>query len=123
MLARCLLISLASGISPRHPGRTWLPWNATRQFIVGERLGGWPMTLRLTRRSVVIGTGAGLLATPYVARGQAALPKVRLTTGFALQGTHSYMLRAQKMGYARELGADLALSRGFVSRPVPAAIP
>jgi NitT/TauT family transport system substrate-binding protein len=101
------------------PGRTCSPWNATRPFVVGERLGGWPMTLRLTRRSVVIGTGAGLLATPYLARGQAALPKVRLTTGFALQGTHSYMLRAQKMGYARELGADLVVSRGFGSGRVP----
>jgi NitT/TauT family transport system substrate-binding protein len=74
---------------------------------------------RLTRRSLMIGGGVGLLAAPYVARGQAALTKVRLTTGFALQGTHSYMLRAQKMGYARELGADLVVSRGFGSGRVP----
>ena len=77
------------------------------------------MTHRLTRRSVVIGAGAGLLAAPYVARGQSALTRVRLTTGFALQGTHSYMLRAQKLGYARELGADLVVSRGFGSGRVP----
>ena len=78
------------------------------------------MTHRLTRRSVVIGAGAGLLAAPYVARGQSALTRVRLTTGFALQGTHSYMLRAQKLGYARELGAPTSwCSRGFGSGRVP----
>jgi len=76
----------------------------------------------LTRRSVMVGAGAGFLAAPYVARGQAALTKVRLTTGFALQGTHSYMLRAQKLGYARELGADLVVSRGFGSGRVPVDI-
>jgi NitT/TauT family transport system substrate-binding protein len=80
------------------------------------------MTLRLTRRSLVMGAGAGFLAAPYVARGQAALTKVRLTTGFALQGNHSYMLRAQKMGYAREGGADLVVSRGFGSGRVPVDI-
>ncbi len=81
------------------------------------------MTTHLTRRSVMVGAGAGLLAAPTVARGQAALTKVRLTTGFALQGTHSYMLRAQqKLGYARELGADLVVSRGFGSGRVPVDI-
>jgi len=74
---------------------------------------------RLTRRSVMIGAGAGLLAMPAIARGQAALTRVRFTSGWALQGGHAYMVYAQKQGYAKAGGADLQVSRGFGSGRVP----
>ena len=80
------------------------------------------MTMRLSRRSVVLGAGAGLLAAPYVARSQAALPQVRFTAGWSFQGGQSYMLYAQQKGYCREAGADLVVSRGFGSGRVPVDI-
>ncbi|MBN9084088.1 MAG: ABC transporter substrate-binding protein [Rhizobiales bacterium] len=79
------------------------------------------MTGLLTRRSALLG-GAGILAAPWVARGQAALPRVRLTTGWSFQGTHSFMLRAVQAGYFKEAGAEVVVSRGFGSGRLPVDI-
>ncbi|MDF2120229.1 ABC transporter substrate-binding protein [Roseiarcaceae bacterium H3SJ34-1] len=77
-------------------------------------------TQLLTRRSAMIGSAA-VIGMPWIARAQ-ALPKVRFTAGWAFQGNQSYMLRAQKMGYFREAGVDVAVSRGFGSGRVPVDI-
>jgi len=50
------------------------------------------------------------------------LPKVRFTAGWSFQGNQSYMLMAQRKGYARDAGADLIVSRGFGSGRVPVDI-
>jgi NitT/TauT family transport system substrate-binding protein len=80
------------------------------------------MPTQMTRRAVLIGTGAALLGAPAVARAQGALPKVRFTAGWAFQGNQSYMLLAQNKGYCRAAGADLVVSRGFGSGRVPVDI-
>ena len=79
------------------------------------------MTPRITRRSVLAG-GAALLAAPSIARGEAALPKVRFTAGWSFSGSQAYMLHCQQKGYAREAGAELIVSRGFGSGRVPVDI-
>ena len=80
----------------------------------------------LTRRGAMIGTaataGASVLGAPFISRAQGALPKVRFTAGWSFQGNQSYMLRAQKAGYFRDAGVDVAVSRGFGSGRLPVDI-
>lgn len=79
------------------------------------------MTTAFTRRSAILG-GAALLAAPSVLRAQSELTKVRFTAGWAFAGGQAYMLLAQKMGYAKEHGVDLVVTRGFGSGRVPVDI-
>jgi len=78
-------------------------------------------TLHLTRRNAMIGSAA-VIAMPWIARAQVALPKVRFTAGWSFQGNQSYMLRAQKAGYFRDAGVDVSVSRGFGSGRIPVDI-
>lgn len=79
------------------------------------------MTSLLTRRGALLG-GAGIIAAPWVARGQETLPKVRFTAGWSFQGGQSYMLRAAHAGYFKDAGVDVSISRGFGSGRLPVDI-
>lgn len=75
----------------------------------------------LTRRSALIGMAA-VLGTPWVAKGQNSLAKIRFTAGWSFTGIHSYMLRAQHSGFFKQEGVDVTVSRGFGSARTPVDI-
>ncbi|MDH7798755.1 MULTISPECIES: ABC transporter substrate-binding protein [unclassified Beijerinckia] len=79
------------------------------------------MTGLLTRRGALLG-GAGMVAAPWIARAQEAVPKVRFTAGWSFQGGQSYMLRASHAGYFKDAGVDVSISRGFGSGRLPVDI-
>ncbi|MBL8837561.1 MAG: ABC transporter substrate-binding protein [Alphaproteobacteria bacterium] len=80
------------------------------------------MTKGLSRRQFATIAGAAMLAAPHVARGQAALARVRFTMDWAFQGPSSYALLGREKGFFREAGIDIQLSRGFGSGRVPVDI-
>jgi len=83
------------------------------------------MTIRQTRRAL-LGAGTGFLvaplAAPRLARGQAALARLKFTLDWALQGPNSYALLGREKGFFRAEGIDVAISRGFGSGRVPVDI-
>src|SRR4051794_229305 len=78
------------------------------------------MATPLTRRSALVGAAA-VLAAPSVGQAQQKTT-VRLTAGWTFQGTHSYMLHAQRAGYFAQAGVNVTVSRGFGSPRVPVDI-
>jgi NitT/TauT family transport system substrate-binding protein len=74
-----------------------------------------------TRRTL-IATGAGLLAVPNLARGQAALTPVRFSLDWAFQGPQSCYLLALDRGFFREEGLAVTIDRGFGSGDVPVKV-
>ncbi|MFT8247322.1 ABC transporter substrate-binding protein [Roseomonas sp. BN140053] len=79
------------------------------------------MTQFLSRRTL-LGTGAALLAAPGVLRAQGALPKLRYTLDWALQGPNAHTLLARDKGFFREAGVEATVDRGFGSGRVPVDI-
>lgn len=69
-------------------------------------------------RRALLAAGAAL-TVPRLARGQAALPRVRFTMDWAFQGPSAYALLARERGFFRDAGVDVALSRGFGSGRTP----
>jgi NitT/TauT family transport system substrate-binding protein len=65
----------------------------------------------LTRRSLLTGA-ATLIAAPHLARGQAALEKIRFTLDWKLQGPHSIFFLAADKGYFHEEGLDVIIDQG-----------
>ncbi|MFC0410294.1 ABC transporter substrate-binding protein [Roseomonas elaeocarpi] len=73
--------------------------------------------MMLSRRAALAAGGA-LLAAPRLARAQ-ALPKVRYSLDWALQGPNAFVLLGRDKGFFREAGVDVTVSRGFGSGRVP----
>jgi len=70
-------------------------------------------------RRGALALGAGLLAAPATLRAQGALPKVRLTLDWAIQGPSAFAIAGERNGIFRDAGVDIAISRGFGSGRVP----
>lgn len=77
--------------------------------------------MTVTRRTL-IGAGAGLLAAPGLARGQAALTPVRFILDWAFQGPQACYLLALDRGYFREEGLNVTIDRGFGSADTPVKV-
>lgn len=77
------------------------------------------MATKISRRTLLAGGTAAIVAAPHVARGQAALTRVRFTTSWALQGDSAFLLLGREKGFFREVGIDFQVNRGFGSGRVP----
>ncbi|MFC3126581.1 ABC transporter substrate-binding protein [Pseudoroseomonas globiformis] len=80
--------------------------------------------MTLPRRGLVLGTAAagGLLATPFLARGQAALTPVRFCLDWAFQGPQAPFVLAADNGYFRDEGLNVTIDRGFGSGDTPVKV-
>jgi NitT/TauT family transport system substrate-binding protein len=82
--------------------------------------------MTLPRRHLILGGlaagGAGLLASPHVARGQGALTPVKFSLDWAFQGPQSCYLLALDRGYFREEGLAVTIDRGFGAGDVPVKV-
>lgn len=77
------------------------------------------MAAKISRRTLMAGATAAVVAAPYVARGQAALTKVRFTTSWAFQGDTGFLLLGRDKGFFKDVGIDFTINRGFGSGRVP----
>lgn len=75
-----------------------------------------------TRRSLMLGSAASLLAAPRLARGQAALKPVKFCLDWAFQGPQAPYLLAADRGFFREEGLDVTVDRGFGSGDTPVKV-
>ncbi|MDJ0386535.1 ABC transporter substrate-binding protein [Roseomonas sp. E05] len=75
-----------------------------------------------TRRSLMLGSAASLLAAPRLARGQAALTPVKFCLDWAFQGPQAPYLLAADRGFFREEGLDVTVDRGFGSGDTPVKV-
>lgn len=80
--------------------------------------------MTFTRRAL-FGTAAvsgAVLATPHLARGQAALTNVRFILDWAFQGPQGVYLMGLDRGYFREEGLNVTIDRGFGSADTPVKV-
>ncbi len=76
------------------------------------------MEFRSSRRAVLLGAaGAAVLAAPAV-RAQAR-PQVRFAYDWILNGPYAFGIAGERMGFFREAGIDISITRGFGSARVP----
>jgi ABC-type nitrate/sulfonate/bicarbonate transport system substrate-binding protein len=79
------------------------------------------MSNNMNRRTAVRALGAGLLsggATPFFhvqSYGQNQPTKVSLTLPFTLHGSYTAFIAARELGYWKDRGVDVTVSRGFGS--------
>lgn len=74
-----------------------------------------------TRRFVLAGAAASLVAAPAVLRAQTLAP-LRFTLDWARQGPNAYTDMGAEKGFFREAGVDVRIDRGFGSGRVPVDI-
>lgn len=74
-----------------------------------------------TRRFVLAGAAASLVAAPAVLRAQTLAP-LRFTLDWARQGPNAYTDMGAEKGFFREAGIDVRIDRGFGSGRVPSDI-
>lgn len=75
-----------------------------------------------TRRGLMLATAGTLLATPHLARGQAALTPVKFCLDWAFQGPQAPFLLAAENGYFRDEGLAVTIDRGFGSVDTPVKV-
>ena len=79
------------------------------------------MSSDINRRTAVKALGAGLLAggsVPFIhvqSYGQNQPTKVSLTLPFTLHGSYTAFIAARDLGYWKDRGVDVAVSRGYGS--------
>ena len=76
------------------------------------RCGAHPVT-----RRGALALGAGLLAAPGIARGQAQ--RVRFTLDWAFTGPYAFAAAGEREGIFRQAGLDISIVRGFGTARVP----
>jgi len=76
----------------------------------------------ITRRAALAAAGGAAVAAPFVARGQGAAPRVRLTLDWAFQAPNAFALVARERGFFREAGVEVQVDRGQGSGGVPVAL-
>ncbi|EFH12982.1 ABC transporter substrate-binding protein [Pseudoroseomonas cervicalis] len=75
-----------------------------------------------TRRGLMLGTAGTLLATPHIARGQAALTPVKFCLDWAFQGPQAPFVLAAERGFFRDEGIAITIDRGFGSGDTPVKV-
>jgi NitT/TauT family transport system substrate-binding protein len=75
------------------------------------------MSLNATRRAALFGAAASL-AAPALARAQARTP-VRFAYDWILNGPYAFGIAGDRLGFFRDAGVDITISRGFGSARVP----
>ncbi|WP_237216002.1 ABC transporter substrate-binding protein [Falsiroseomonas oryziterrae] len=76
-----------------------------------------------TRRRTLLGAAAlAPLATPFAAKGQAALTNVRFILDWAFQGPQGVYLMALDRGFFRDEGLNVTIDRGFGSADTPVKV-
>ena len=76
------------------------------------------MDFRLSRRAALLAPTGLILAAPHIANAQAR-PSVRFAFDWILNGPYAFGIAGDRLGYFREAGVDISITRGFGSARVP----
>ena len=75
------------------------------------------MTHTPTRRAALLGVAAAALSAPALHAQQR--PAVRFAFDWILNGPYAFGIAGERLGYFREAGIDISITRGFGSARVP----